>query len=88
VIFYPPGETSSFNLQSTLAASSALTSQIMGHHPISCKDDLWFHDDGTLACPHAQVEADDSRTQFCLDHSIAILLIEMLREREDADAGR
>lgn len=74
--------TAGINLQSTLSgASSAVGSVVDGkHHPITCADELEFDDDG-LRCPHASVPADDQRTQDCVDHSVAILLLELARQR-------
>ena len=70
------------NLQATLSASSAMSppehAQIP-HHPITCASELRFDDDGHFACEHAEVPPGDVRTQFCIDHSIALLLIELGR---------
>ena len=72
------------NLQATLSASSAgLGLPISPHHPLTCSSALSLYDDNSLACEHARVPAGDHRTQACIDHSIAMLLIELLRERED-----
>lgn len=71
------------NLQATLSATSAVPLSEGGtipHHPITCTSTLRYHDDGTFACEHATVSPDDVRTQFCLDHSIALLLIELSRD--------
>lgn len=66
------------NLQATLAASSAMSLAFAGvHHPITCTGTLAYHDDGTFACEHAVAPADDPRTRYCLDHSLALLLIEL-----------
>lgn len=67
------------NLQATLSASSAcgVVSDVRPHHPISCSGELAYHADGTLACEHAVAPADDPRTRYCLDHSMALLLIEL-----------
>jgi hypothetical protein len=75
---------SSFNLQATLSASSSASSNppVAPHHPVTCNADLRYHEDGVLECDHARVEAGDPRTQVCLDHTIAILLIECLLKRE------
>jgi hypothetical protein len=72
------------NLQATLSSSSAVCSDSppMPHHPITCQSQLYLHEDGRLECEHASVAADDARTHHCLDHSIAILLIEVLAIRE------
>lgn len=67
-------------LQATLAASSASGVFMQPHHPISCTSELQLYEDGTFECEHVRVK-DDSRTRSCIDHSIAILLIEMAIER-------
>lgn len=86
--FYAQDAGGSFNLQATLATSSAVSDPpVAPHHPVTCSTVLSFTEDGTFACEHAQVPAGDHRTQHCIDHSIALLLIELLREKEDADAG-
>jgi hypothetical protein len=81
--FIASAGASSINLQATLAASSSGLGDPTPHHPISCTSDLCFHDDNTLACEHTQAPAGDPRTQACLDHSIAVLLIEVLKEKEN-----
>lgn len=72
----------SINLQATLSASSAMSppeGYTIPHHPITCASDLRYDDDGSFACEHANVPPGDVRTQFCIDHSIALLLIELSR---------
>lgn len=70
------------NLQSTLSASSASGAFIVTpHHPISCPTHLRLEEDGAFSCDHAMVPPGDVRTQTCVDHSIAILLMEILGER-------
>jgi hypothetical protein len=78
------GTYNTVNLQSTLAAANPPTDPPpKPHHPISCHDELlWLAEDGTLGCPHARVPAGDRRTQGCVDHSIAILLLELAVEKE------
>lgn len=70
--------TAGINLQATLSASSAGgDSPVQGkHHPITCPEELELDEDG-LRCPHASVPADDERTLACVDHTVAILLIEL-----------
>lgn len=77
---YIAGAYGTVQLQATLAASSACgaDSEVRPHHPIVCSGELTFHADGTFACEHAVAPADDPRTRFCLDHSVAILLLEQL----------
>jgi hypothetical protein len=68
----------SINLQATLSASSAMSPPegvSIPHHPITCTSTLRYDDDGTFGCEHADVPPGDVRTQFCIDHSIALLLI-------------
>lgn len=81
--FIATAGSSSINLQSTLAAaSSGLGDPLTPHAPITCTSKLYLHEDGALECEHGRVPADDPRTQACLDHSIAILLVELLAQRE------
>ena len=71
------------NLQATLSASSAMSppeGMLVPHHPITCTSDLSYAEDGTFACSHGAVPPGDLRTQFCVDHSIALLLIELSRD--------
>ena len=84
------GAYNTVNLQATLAAANPSTDPPpVPHHPISCRDELlWLEEDGRMGCEHAQVPASDARTKYCIDHSISILLIELLREREDGDVPR
>lgn len=72
------------NLQATLAAANPPRELSLGpHHPITCTGPLTFDELGRLGCDHAQVDADDYRTRGCVDQSIAMLLIELLEEREN-----
>ena len=66
------------NLQATLSASSAITeSSVAPHHPITCTGDLEVDfEAGEFRCPHAGVPLTDQRTGYCIDHSIALLIIE------------
>lgn len=87
-MYYAADPGGSINLQSTLATSSSgLGEPVIPHNPITCTSELSLHEDGTLACEHARAPAGDPRTQACVDHSIALMLIELLREKENADAG-
>jgi hypothetical protein len=66
------------NLQATLSASSAGAGvDCRPHHPITCTGELAFHEDGRFACEHGAVPPGDERTVYCLQHSIALLLIEV-----------
>ena len=74
---------SSINLQVNLCSASAMTDEIpTGHHPITCRSELRFEADGSFACEHWTKPPGDWRTQACIDHSISVLLFELLRERE------
>ena len=71
------------NLQATLSLSSATgqdDNPVRPHHPITCSSPLRFEDDGTFACTHASVPPGDVRTQSCLDHTVALLLLELVQE--------
>lgn len=67
------------NLQATLSTASAtdITEPVRPHHPITCGSQLRLEEDGTFACEHTAVPPGDVRTQQCLDHTIALLLIEL-----------
>jgi hypothetical protein len=68
-------------LQATLSSSSSGTGEVLTpHHPITCNGDLRFEVDGSLACNHSAAPPDDIRTQFCIDHSISLLLMELSAE--------
>lgn len=68
----------SINLQSTLSASSAGTEAVNPHHPITCADALEYDlDGGEFRCPHVSVALTEERTVRCVQHSIALLLIEL-----------
>ena len=65
-------------LQATLSSSSSGTGDpVAPHHPITCNSSLRFEGDGTLACDHSAAPPGDVRTQFCIDHSISLLLMEL-----------
>lgn len=81
---YIQGSIEGINLQSTLSASSAIVQLPIAipHHPITCSNEkLQFEEDGTFRCEHGSVGPGDIRTQHCIDHSIALLLLEIARER-------
>lgn len=71
-----------FNLQAALSIASAPERADLNgpHHPITCPDDLRLEEDGTFACGHASVPPGDVRTQYCIDHTVALLLMELSRE--------
>jgi hypothetical protein len=65
-------------LQATLSSSTSGTGEaLMPHHPIVCDGDLWLEEDGRLRCNHCETPPGDLRTQFCIDHSVALLLMEL-----------
>jgi len=65
-------------LQATLSSSSSGTGDTMSpHHPITCNGGLRLDDDNSLCCDHTVAPAGDIRTQFCIDHSISLLLMEL-----------
>ena len=65
-------------LQATLSSSSSGTGEtLVPHHPITCNGHLRFEDDGTFCCEHSSAPPGDIRTQFCIDHSISLLLMEL-----------
>lgn len=71
------------HLQATLAISSATSAHepdVLPYHPITCSVGLRFEGDGRLCCDHAAAPPGDTRTQFCIDDSVAMLLIELSHE--------
>lgn len=72
------GSSSSQQLQSTIAAASSDNdNSIQPHHPITCPDKIYLEEDGTFRCEHAAAPPNNVRTNQCLTHSIALLLIEL-----------
>ena len=74
------GQTRQMNLQATLSSCSATadeTAVIRPHHPITCTSELRLESDGSLLCDHAEAPAEDQRTRACLNHSLALLLMEL-----------
>ena len=68
------------NLQATLSSSSAgdnAAPSVQPHHPITCTSALRLEPDGSLVCEHAAAPAEDQRTRSCLNHSLALLLMEL-----------
>ena len=47
------------------------------HHPITCRGPLWFYEDERFACEHVTVPPDDPRTKAALNHTVAVLLLEL-----------
>ena len=65
-------------LQATLSSSSSGTGEVLSpHHPITCNGQLRLESDGALRCDHSEAPPGDIRTQFCIDHSISLLLMEL-----------
>jgi hypothetical protein len=65
-------------LQATLSSSTSGTGEILApHHPITCSGGLRLEHDGRLRCDHSEAPPGDIRTQFCIDHSISLLLMEL-----------
>jgi hypothetical protein len=65
-------------LQATLSSSSSGTGETLSpHHPITCNGELRLEHDGRLRCDHSEAPPNDVRTQFCIDHSISLLLMEL-----------
>ena len=74
------GQTRQVNLQATLSSCSASGDEaavVRPHHPITCTSELRLESDGSLVCDHAAAPADDQRTRACVNHSLALLLIEL-----------
>lgn len=66
------------NLQATLSAASASYESVSPHHPIICSGKLEIDlEAGEFRCPHVGVPLTEDRTRAALDHSIAILLLEI-----------
>jgi len=74
-------------LQATLSSSSSGTGEPLSpHHPITCNGGLHLEGDGTswkaipgVAKTREEILAPPGaiRTQFCIDHSISLLLMEL-----------
>lgn len=74
------GNRGTINLQATLSASSAQPPDIeavLPHHPITCDGELRLDSNGAMSCEHGATPAGDRRTKACIDHSVALLLIEL-----------
>jgi hypothetical protein len=68
------------NLQATISAATAGQPDyeaVLPHHPITCTAGLFFDEEGELYCDHAKAPKGDKRTQSGLNHSMAILLLEL-----------
>ena len=82
LVTYPA--TGGTGLQEILSAQSALVhtsdSPVSPHHPVTCSSELSYDDDGRLACEHTVAPPEDLRTQYCLQYSVALLLIELVNQ--------
>jgi hypothetical protein len=77
------GAGGDLNLQATLSLSSVTGPDeaiVKPHHPITCSGPLRYEEDGSFSCHHASVPPGDVRTQSCLDHTVALLLLELVEE--------
>jgi hypothetical protein len=78
VVVVPGG---ALKLQATLSSSSSGTGDpVSPHHPITCNGPLRLEGDGRLCCDHTAAPPGDIRTQFCIDHSVSLLLMELSAE--------
>lgn len=65
-------------LQAVLASTSIMDEPTNYHHPIACYEGgLRLDGDGALHCDHATAGPDSPRTRTCLNHSVAVLLMEL-----------
>lgn len=74
------GGNAHVSLQATISAATSGTEgqvTVLPHHPITCTQGLYFDEEGELYCDHAKSGKGDKRTQAALNHSMAILLIEL-----------
>ena len=75
------GAANTLNLQATLSNATApagpAAPTVSPHHPITCGGELRLEPDGAFACEHSLAPSGDPRTQSCLNHSLALLLIEL-----------
>jgi hypothetical protein len=76
--YVPGGGDSASQLQSTIAAATATgDTEVTPHHPIVCGGKIYYEEDGSFRCEHACAPPDNVRTQQCVTHSLALLLIEL-----------
>jgi hypothetical protein len=76
------GSHSMINLQATLSSATAGGNEgipgVYPHHPITCATgELFFDEEGDFSCTHAKAPHGDKRTQACLNHSLACLIVEL-----------
>lgn len=77
---YPASSSTSPQLQSTCSAATSGLGELppgVPHHPITCTSKLYYDEDGSFSCEHGTVPGDDPRTQSCVIHSMALLIIEL-----------
>lgn len=77
--FLAQGPGGQVNLQASLSAASAgsASAAIVPHHPITCTGQLVYDEAGRFSCEHAMTEPGEERTLHCLNHTIALLIIEL-----------
>lgn len=64
--------------QAAIGAASGSSFEVKPHHPITCRSTLRLDpEDGTFTCEHTQVPITEKRTRACINHSIAILILEV-----------
>jgi hypothetical protein len=71
---------SAFQLRLQLAAEAGPAwsdPPITPHHPLACGGPLQYHEDGTMQCEHAVTWPQDRRARTAINHSIALLILEM-----------
>ena len=70
------------SLQGLLAENSLVAAggDVWPHHPITCFGGPLAYD-GRLVCDHAVAPKGDPRTRAALNHTVAVLLMELARER-------
>lgn len=70
-------------LQATLSAGSAVSGgpMVAPHHPITCNGKgLGYDPEEGFWCDHAKVGPDDDRTYFAVMQSVAILIMEGIKD--------
>ncbi len=73
-------EAVGFQARLSACTATGISTMVSPHHPITCEGALRFGEDGTFSCDHAAAPPGDERTQFCLDLSLALLLMEAAQE--------
>jgi len=80
--FIPSGVHNGMGLQATIAAATSQSypgmEPVLPHHPFTCvTGPLYYDEEGQLSCTHAKAPLGDPRTQAGLNHSIAVLIVEL-----------